>query len=105
MGKYNFKLKIYLLQGLECFQMELEIFVKQVCMQCLSTAWPHLLLKLINKLISGSGEVPFKSLKTKIKKLLTSIITFQLGITTVTVSPEYRQVMFILLLLSGNYKI
>ena len=45
--------------------MELEIFVKQVCVQCLSTAWPHLFLKLINKLISGSGEVPFESLKRK----------------------------------------
>lgn len=85
MDKYNFKLKIYLLQGLECFQMKLEIFVKQVCMQCLSTAWPHLFLKLINKLISGRGEVPFKSLKPKMKNPLTSIIIFQLGITTVTV--------------------
>lgn len=43
--------------------MKLEVSVKQICVQRFSKAWPHLLLQLLDKLISWSCEVPLQNLR------------------------------------------
>ena len=49
----------YLLHSVNSDKMILEISVKQICVQGLSKAGPHLFLQLLNKLCSGSSEIPF----------------------------------------------
>ena len=58
MASYAVPLK-YLLHRAYSNKMILEISVKQICVQGLSKAGPHLFLQLLNKLRSRSSEIPF----------------------------------------------